>query len=39
MKGDAVAVQGAARKGLEDKKGQGALEKVILGFAHRRSYR
>jgi hypothetical protein len=34
MKGDAVAMEGPAGKGLEDQKGQGALEKVIFGFEH-----
>jgi hypothetical protein len=34
MKSDAVAVERAAGKSLEDEESQGALEKVIFGFEH-----
>jgi hypothetical protein len=39
MQGNAVAVERAASEGFENEEGECALEEVILGFEHGRSYR
>jgi hypothetical protein len=39
VEGDAVAVERAASEGFEDQEGEGALEEVVFGFEHGRSYR
>jgi hypothetical protein len=39
VKGDAVTVERAAGEGFKDEEGKGALEEVVFGFEHARSYR
>jgi hypothetical protein len=39
VEGDAVPVERAAGEGFEDEEGEGALEEVVFGFEHGRSYR